>query len=125
MQTELRYDRWFLPLAVPFGLGPQRSTVRIDGNVLHVAMGWGFSADVPLASITDAKPYSGRVTSWGAHGWRGRWLVNGSSNGLVVLTVEPEVKAKVMGVPVTLRELCVSVTDPDALIAAVTSTATP
>jgi hypothetical protein len=123
MTTELRYDRWFLPFSVPVGLGPQRSTVRIDGSVLHVAMGWGFSADIPLASITDASPYTGRVTAWGAHGWRGRWLVNGSSNGLVVLTIESELKAKVMGVPVAVRELCVSVTDPDALIASVTAKA--
>jgi hypothetical protein len=41
MQTDLRYERWFLPLSVPFGLGPQRSQVRIEGDSLHVSMGWG------------------------------------------------------------------------------------
>ena len=56
--------------------------------------------------------------SWGAHGWRGRWLVNGSSKGIVELTIDPRVRAYVMGVPVKLRTLWVSVTDPDALIAA-------
>lgn len=41
MQTDLRYEGWFLPLSVPFGLGPQRSQVRIEGDSLHVSMGWG------------------------------------------------------------------------------------
>lgn len=125
MQTEMSYDRWFLPLATTLGVGPQRSVVRVANGSLHVSMGWGFRADVPLSAITAAKHYTGRVTAWGAHGWRGRWLVNGSSSGLVTITIEPATTAKVMGVPVTLRELCVSVTDPDALIAALTSGATP
>jgi hypothetical protein len=120
MQTDLRYERWFLPFSVPFGLGPQRSDVRVEGDALHVSMGWGFTADIPLASITDAKPSTDRVLSWGVHGWRGRWLVNGSSKGMVELTIDPVGQAKVMGVPVKLRTLWVSVTDPDALIEACT-----
>ena len=79
MQTDLRYERWFLPFSVPFDLGPQRSDVRIEGDSLHVSMGWGFTSDIPLSSITEAKPYTGRVTAWGVHGWRGRRMVNGSS----------------------------------------------
>jgi hypothetical protein len=118
MQTDLRYERWMLPLTVPFGLGPRHSDVRVEGDSLHVSMGWGFQSKVPLASITEAKPYTDRVTGWGVHGWRGRWLVNGSGKGLVEFTIEPAATAKVMGVPVALRALCVSVTDPEALIAA-------
>jgi len=48
----------------------------------------------------------------------GRWLVNGSGKGLVALTIEPPVEAKVWIKSVTLRSLWVSVTDPDALVAA-------
>jgi hypothetical protein len=92
--------------------------VRVQDGALRVSMGWGFRATVPLASITSAEHHSGRITSWGAHGWRGRWLVNGSSRGVVVLTIDPPATARVLGVPVTLKELAVSVTDPDALIAA-------
>jgi hypothetical protein len=54
------------------------------------------------------------------HGFRGRWLVNGSSKGVVELTIDPPVKAKIVGVSTTLRTLLVSVTDPEALIAACT-----
>lgn len=120
MQTDLRYERWYKALSVPLGLGPERSDVRIDGDTLHVSMGWGFTSDIPLASITDAKPNTERVFAWGVHGWRGRWLVNGSSKGMVELTIDPAAQAKVTGVPIKLRCLWVSVTDPEALIAAVT-----
>ena len=121
MTTELRYERWFLPFSVPFGLGPKRSEVRVDGDTLRVKMGWGFRADIPLASIANAEPNDDRVYSWGVHGWRGRWLVNGSSNGVVELTIDPPARAYVMGAPVTLRTLWVAVTDPDALIEACTN----
>ncbi|MGB0969690.1 MAG: hypothetical protein ACPGVG_01825 [Mycobacterium sp.] len=117
--TRMSYQRWFVPLAVPLGLGPKRSDVSIRDDTLHVAMGWGFSADIPLASVMDARLCHDRVFALGVHGgWRGRWLVNGSSRGIVELTIDPPVRARVMGVPTTLRVLMVSVTDPSELIAA-------
>jgi hypothetical protein len=117
--AELRYERWFLPLSAPLGLGPKQSDIRIEDGNLHLAMGWGFRATVPLSSIEKAEPKHDRVYAAGVHGRRGRWLVNGSSKGLVELTIDPPVRAHVVGVPITLRTLWVSVTDPDALIAAV------
>ena len=86
-------------------------------------MGWGFQATIPLSSIKNAEPNDDRVYARGLHGWRGRWLVNGSSNGMVELTIDPPVRAYVAGLPITLRTLWVSVTDPDALIAAVAASA--
>ena len=59
-----------------------------------------------------------RVLGWGVHYRAGRWLVNGSGKGLVALTIEPPVRAKFRLRPVSVRSLWVSVTDPDALIAA-------
>jgi hypothetical protein len=118
--TELRYERWFLPFSVPLGLGPKQSEVRIEGDTLHVKFGWGFRTHIPLSSIKKAEPNNERVYAWGAHGFRGRWLVNGSSKGIVELTIDPPAQANVMGVPIKLRTLDVSVTDPDALIEAVT-----
>ena len=120
MTTEISYAKWMLPLSVPFGLGPKHSAVEVREGALHVTMGWGFAAEIPLSSIATASRWDGRITSWGVHGFRGRWLVNGSSDGVVALTIDPPVKAKVCGVPVTLRELGVSVTYPDALITACT-----
>ncbi|WP_445167402.1 hypothetical protein ACTXG7_26965 [Mycolicibacterium sp. Dal123E01] len=111
--TEIRFDSWYKPLATPLGLGPGRSDVTVANGTLHVTMGWGFSADVPFA-----KPATGPFMGLGVHGFRGRWLVNGSSKGVVELTIDPPVKAKICGIATTLRTLLVSVTDPDALIAA-------
>ncbi|MCH9642878.1 MAG: PH domain-containing protein [Actinomycetia bacterium] len=117
--TELRYQRWFLALATPLGLGPNRSDVSIRDDILHVAMGWGFSADIPLDSVKDARVCHDRIFAIGVHGgWRGRWLVNGSPHGIVELTIDPPVRATVMGVTTKLRVLMVSVTDTSELIAA-------
>ncbi|GAY13761.1 hypothetical protein [Mycobacterium sp. shizuoka-1] len=116
--TGIRFDNWYRPLATPLGLGPDRSDVTVSDGRVRVTMGWGFSADIPLAAITAATPARGPFLGWGVHGWRGRWLVNGSSKGVVELAIDPPVQAKVVGVPTTLRTLLVSVTDPEALIAA-------
>jgi hypothetical protein len=123
MATELRYERWFLPFSVPLGMGPKQSEVRIEDDTLHVKFGWGFRTAVPLSSITKAEENHDRVYSWGAHGWRGRWLVNGSSKGIVELTIDPATTAHVLGVPVKLSTLWVSVTEPEALIEACTAKA--
>ncbi len=55
---------------------------------------------------------------WGVHGWRGRWLVNGSSHGIVVLGIDPPARARTLGLPVRLRELAVSLEDPVGFAAA-------
>jgi hypothetical protein len=114
----LRYDRWMLPLTVPLGLGPQSSIVEIKGPDLHVKMGWAFDAVIPLASITAATRTDRRVVGWGVHGWGGDWLVNGSSHDVVDLTIDPAVPAQAVKVPIRLHRLRVSVSDPDAPIAA-------
>ena len=62
------------------------------------------------------------MTGWGAHGWRGEWLVNGSSSGIVRIELEPPGRAKVCGVPVELRVLRVSVEDPAGLRQCLAST---
>jgi hypothetical protein len=119
--TELRFERWYLLLSVPIGLGPKNSEVRVADGTLHVKMGWAFDAHIPLASITKAEAPKERAFTWGVHYSRGRWLVNGSRKGLVALTIEPTVQARAAGRSVKLRSLWVSVTDPDALIAATTA----
>lgn len=118
VQTELRFDRWYLPLAVPVGLGPKNSELQVDGGNLHVKMGWAFLADIPLASIKSAEPANTRAYTAGVHYASGRWLVNGSGKGLVKLKIDPAAQAKVWKRSVTVSELWISVTDPDAFVAA-------
>ncbi len=113
----IRFDRWYRTLSTVVFLLPSQSYIDIDDDV-HVHMGWAFDTRFPRAAITAAQPYEGAPLSRGVHGWGGRWLVNGSAQGLVALTLEPEQRAKLLAVPVPLRELVVSVDDPAALIAA-------
>jgi hypothetical protein len=120
VQPELRFDRWFLPLSVPLGLGPKNSELRVEAENLHVKMGWAFNADIPVTSITHAEPADTRTYTAGVHYGFGRWLVNGSVKGLVKLTIEPAARAKVCKKSVPVRELWVS--DPDALVAACETT---
>ena len=93
--------------------GSTHPRVQLDATTLSVRMGAGFRADVPRSSIRAAAPETLRVAGRGAHGWKGRWLVNTSGMGLVRLTIDPPGRGKVLGVPVRLRELILSLEDPD------------
>jgi hypothetical protein len=100
------------------GMSPARSWVEVGDDVIRVRMGWAFKLDAPLVNARDARPDSTRVWSWGVHGWRGRWLVNGSSSGLVRVDFDPPVRARMGPIPLSVRELRVSVENPDALVIA-------
>lgn len=90
--------------------------VEVDGEVLRIRFGYAFSATVPVASVT-ATPYDGVVLSRGVHGWRGDWLVNTTGSDLVELRLDPPQRAKVLGVPVRLTRLRLSLADPEAFLA--------
>jgi len=83
-------------------------------------MGWAFRADIARSSITGAMPYTGLVGGIGAHGWNGTWLVDGAASGLVTIDIDPPAQARVLGVPLRLWTLIVSVDWPDGLIASLT-----
>jgi hypothetical protein len=99
------------------GLGPRYSGVGLDADRLVVRMGWGFSAQVPRSAIQSAERTHGLVGGIGVHGWRGRWLVNGAASGLVLVRFDPAQRARVMGFPVKLVTLCLSLEDPDRFLA--------
>ena len=123
VQTELRFDRWFLALSRPLGLSPATSELRIEAGNLHVKMGWAFTADIPWTSIKSAQPFDRRVFAAGVHFVGSRWLVNGSGKGLVELKIEPSAQAKMWRRSVTVSTLVLSVTNPDELIAACSAAA--
>jgi len=107
--------RWLFRL---LGMGPSRSAVIVDDAAVEVRMGWGFRARLARDAIRSVEPYDGRVMAWGAHGWRHRWLVNGSSRGIVRLGLEPRQRGRTLGLPLQLDEGAVSVEDRDGLLAA-------
>ncbi|HEY5025529.1 MAG TPA: hypothetical protein VII76_11185 [Acidimicrobiales bacterium] len=102
------------PLLTVLGMGPGSSRVELEGDTLRVDMGWAFRAKIPVHQITGITPRTGLVGGIGVHGWRGRWLVNGATTGLVVISIDTGVRAWATGIPVRLHELTLSLEDPDA-----------
>jgi hypothetical protein len=120
----LSYSRPLLALLTPMLAGPRRSGVLVGTDEIVVEMGmggWAFRAGVPRSSVTAVDHAEGPVQAWGAHGWRHRWLVNGSSRGLVRLKIEPRARGRCLVFPLSVSELTVSLADPDAFIRAVRS----
>jgi hypothetical protein len=98
------------------GLTAGNSYVEVGSDVLIVRMGWAFRAEAPRASVRSVAEDEGGVWGWGAHGWRGVWMVNGSSRNLVRVDFDPPGSARTLGWPIVLRALRVSVEDPAGLI---------
>jgi hypothetical protein len=113
----IRFGR-FKAFLVLFGCTPDNSYLELDDDRLRVRMGWSFRSDVPLLSVRSAERAPDSPFSIGIHGWGGRWIVNGAASPMTAISINPPARARVLGVPVTLRELRVSIDDPDALIAA-------
>jgi hypothetical protein len=101
-----------------FGLNRATSYVDVSPTEVTVRMGWGFRAVLPRSSVRSVDEDHGRVWGWGAHGWRGVWLVNGSSEGIVRVDVDPPGRARVLGVAVRVVALRVAVEDPAGLVRA-------
>jgi hypothetical protein len=113
------------PIFAITGMGPTRISIAVDDTEVTVAMGVGFQARVPRAAVTSAERYDGRVLGWGVHGWRGRWLVNTTSTGLVTLDLDPACHARLFGIPLRPRVLRLSLADADAFVAALAEPGTP
>jgi hypothetical protein len=117
-RTPIRFGR-MKPLFASIGITPARAYLELDSERLRVRLGWGFRGDVPRPSIRSVRRVSDSV-SIGAHGWRGRWLVNGATGPLVAMAIDPPASARVLGVPIRLCELVVSVDDPATVVAELT-----
>ena len=97
---------------------PHRCFVEVEDELVSVRMDWCFRARFARESIERSElGVQGVILGLGVHGWAGRWLVNGSLDGLVTLQLSPAQRARVLGVPVKLRELQLSLEDPDTLLA--------
>jgi phosphoribosylcarboxyaminoimidazole (NCAIR) mutase len=113
----IRFGR-LKPIFLLAGITPGHSCLEVQSETVRVRMGWAFSAETPRASIHSAHRTDDSLWSIGVHGWRGRWIVNGAAGPMVSVMIDPPARARVLGVPVTLRELLVSVDDPDGLVTA-------
>jgi hypothetical protein len=105
-----------------FGAGPGISGVGIGSGEVRVRMG-SFKLEIPRDSVRSVKRSQARLRgTTGVHGGRGRWLVNGSADGLVEIIIEPPCYLG-RGIDTLFRiqkvnSLTVSLVDPDGFIAA-------
>jgi hypothetical protein len=108
----------FGPLLTVMGLGPSFSHVDLTDDILVVTMGWGFRTTISRFAIQRAQPSDGPVGGIGIHGRAGRWLVNGAASGLVTIELAPTQQARMMGIPVKLDSLRVSLEEPERFLEA-------
>lgn len=114
----IRFDAAYRVLSAALLLAPSGSFVEVEADEVRVRMAWGFRARFPRSAVVSVTEHRQKPLSRGVHGFAGRWLVNGSGEGLVNIALEPRQRGYVMGFPVRLRNLLVSVEDPAGLIAA-------
>ncbi len=118
---ELSFNSLMRVVMTPILAGPRRCRVVLTADRLEVTMGmggWAFSAAVPRSSVVDVKRVTGPVLGWGAHGWRGQWLINGSSRGLVRVSIDPAGRGRCLIVPIKVKRLTLSLEEPDRFVAA-------
>lgn len=118
MRYPIRFDSWYRVLSTIVGLPPSTAYVEVTSRDVAVRMGWAFRCRFPRTAIESVTEPDMRPLSRGVHGFAGRWLVNGSGRGLVGLGLRPGHRGYVMGFPVRLELLLVSVAAPAALRAA-------
>jgi hypothetical protein len=114
----ISFDSWYRVLSSIVGLLPSASYVNVDTEEVEVRMGWAFWSRFPRSTVLSVSELERRPLSRGVHGFAGRWLVNGSGRGVVGIQLNPRQRAYVLGFPVRVKLLMVSVADPSALAAA-------
>jgi len=92
-------------------LVPRRfSYIEIDGGTIRIRMSYAFRTRFTRDDISEVSTHR-PVVSIGAHGWRGRWLVNGAHRPIARITLALPARARVLGIGVDVREILVSVHD--------------
>jgi hypothetical protein len=124
MRFPIRFEPAFRVLCKVILLSPDEAHVDVAEDLVHVKFSWGFRATFPRSSVASASVYSKRPLSRGVHGFAGRWLVNGAGDRILHIGFAPTQRGHVLGWPVSLRHLLVSVDDPNALAAALGRVAT-
>jgi hypothetical protein len=112
----IKFDALYAFLSTALLIAPSDSYVEVAGNEVSVRMGWAFRATFDRSRVTGTSLDGKRIPfTRGVHGWAGRWLVNGAGEGILTIDLDPPQRAYVIGVPVSLRRLQVSVDSPQGL----------
>lgn len=117
------FDAWYSTLSSCLFLPPASSYVEVDDIQVRVRMGWAFRARFPRTFVVQVAEMNKRPLSRGVHGFGGRWLVNGSGRGILTIDLSPVQRGYVVGFPVHLQQLMVSVEEPSELAKALMNAA--
>ncbi|MFH0782659.1 MAG: hypothetical protein V2B20_12020 [Pseudomonadota bacterium] len=119
----IQFETWYRVLSTALFLPPASSYVEVNDEEVRVQMGWAFRSCFPKTAVVLAAETHIRPLSRGVHGFAGRWLVNGSGRGILAINLAPIQRGYIMGFPVRLRQLMVSVEEPSALAVVLKSSA--
>jgi hypothetical protein len=114
----ISFDRSYGILSSLLLLRPADSYLEIDDQEVRVKMGWAFRSRFPKSAVTQTAETNRHPLSRGVHGFAGRWLVNGSGQGIISISLSPTQRGYVMGVPVRLKQLKISVAEPSGMVEA-------
>jgi hypothetical protein len=106
----IKYAGPWAGLLAVVGAPAKWSDIRVDATGVRVRMSVMFRTRFDRAAVAAVVPHRA-VVSIGAHGWKGRWLVNGAHKPIATIILRQPVPARVLGFRVQLRELMVSVDD--------------
>jgi len=115
MRFPILFDTGYAALSRLLLLPPNDAYVDLVDDEVRVRMAWGFRASFPRSAVRATALDNRRPLSRGAHGFAGKWLVNGSARNIVRIELAPPQRGWVMGLPVRLAELRVSAVDPEGL----------
>jgi hypothetical protein len=123
---EIAYTGINGPMMKTLGIGPGRGYVIVTPGDLIVKMGWAFSGTIPRSRITSAEASTKpQGYGWGVHGWNGKWVINGSDSGIVKIEIDPATTVRTLIFPINLRELYVSLENPESFLEALGPLAQP
>jgi hypothetical protein len=117
----ISFEPWYAVLSTCLGLPPSSAYVLVDDQRVHLRMGWAFGATFPRAAVAATFESDQRPFSRGVHGFGRRWLVNGAGGPILGMRLDPGQRASLLGIPIRLRELYVSVDDPADVATALTT----
>jgi hypothetical protein len=114
----IRYGiEWIVPSLI-IGPGPGRSWVEVDDKEIRLHMGLALQAAIPRRSISGtARAQDVRRPSGMQMRATGRWILN-TAGRLVMLEIDPPARIRAFGITRLLRQLGVSLRDPDGFLEA-------
>ena len=117
MRMATKVSAWMRPLVLLTASTASNSYVNGTGDLVRVRLVFGFATSFPKDAVRHAARWDSRAPlSIGVHGWRGKWLVNGARRPLVAIDLDPAQRARVLGLPVKLCQIVVSLDDPDTIV---------